>query len=56
MAQKPKSKDLNKLGGAIINEATREDEPRKAPQKDPVAVARGRKGEPKGGKAIERYA
>jgi hypothetical protein len=51
MSQKPKPKDLNRLAASIIREATGEEEPKKGPEKDPAAVALGRKGGLKGGKA-----
>lgn len=53
-SSKPKRpRDLNELAAAIVADAT-EDEPRpnaQAPEKDPHAVALGRKGGQKGGVA-----
>lgn len=47
-----KPRDLNQLGAAIVGEATGEKKlARAAPEKDPAAVALGRKGGLKGGKA-----
>jgi hypothetical protein len=50
-----KPADLNKLASAIVDEATGETEPTGQPladqEKDPAAVALGRRGGRKGGKA-----
>lgn len=51
MSQKPKHPDLNQLAASIVGQATREEKPKKGPEKDPAAVALGRKGGLKGGKA-----
>lgn len=50
-SRKPRPKDQNRLGKAIVDEATRERKPEKKPEKDPAAVALGRRGGLKGGKA-----
>ncbi len=46
-------RDINQLAAALVNEATDPDAPRYDPDegKDPAAVALGRKGGLKGGKA-----
>lgn len=47
MRQKPRPSDINNLAASIVTDATGET----APAKDPAAVALGRKGGIKGGKA-----
>lgn len=49
--QSKKPADLNKLAAAIVRDATDEDRPDQNEGKDPAAVALGRKGGEKGGKA-----
>jgi hypothetical protein len=52
MKPKPGPKDLNQLAASILEKATQEDAPpTSSPGKDPAAVALGRKGGLKGGKA-----
>jgi hypothetical protein len=46
-----KPADLNRLAAAIVGDATGEDRPDPDEGKDPAAVALGRKGGEKGGKA-----
>jgi hypothetical protein len=48
--QSRKPADLNRLAAAIVDEATTETKPAED-EKDPAAVALGRKGGEKGGKA-----
>lgn len=43
--------DLNKLAASIVGDVVDEDKPKEARVKDPAAVALGRKGGLKGGKA-----
>ncbi|PKM45526.1 MAG: hypothetical protein CVV03_06170 [Firmicutes bacterium HGW-Firmicutes-8] len=45
-----KTKDINQIAASIVRQATGEDEPQE-PQKNPAAVALGRLGGLKGGKA-----
>ena len=51
--KKKRPRDLNKLAKSIVDEATRETppEPERETGKDPAAVALGRRGGIKGGKA-----
>jgi hypothetical protein len=49
--QSKKPADLNKLAAAIVGDATDEDRVDQDDGKDPAAVALGRKGGEKGGKA-----
>ena len=49
MAEKKKSRDVNALAKQIVDEATKGEKPNDG--KDPAAVALGRKGGLKGGKA-----
>ena len=49
--QSKKPADLNKLASAIVGDATDEDRADQDDGKDPAAVALGRKGGEKGGKA-----
>src|SRR5579863_10337301 len=51
MSRKPGPKDINQMAASIIGRVTGETETQKAPIKDPAAVALGRKGGLKGGKA-----
>lgn len=51
MSQKSGPRDINQIAASIIGRATGEIEPKIPPQKDPAAVALGRKGGLKGGKA-----
>lgn len=52
MAKKSrKPADLNKLAAAIVGDATDDERPDQDNGKDPAAVALGRKGGEKGGKA-----
>ena len=46
-----KPADLNRLAAALVDEATNEDHSHSDDGKDPAAVALGRKGGKKGGKA-----
>jgi hypothetical protein len=46
-----RSMDINEIARQIVDEATGEAEPVTPPEKDPAAVALGRKGGLKGGKA-----
>jgi len=51
-SSKKKPRDINALAAAIVDEATNEDLPAdQVPTKDPNAVALGRRGGLKGGKA-----
>jgi len=51
-SRKRRPADLNSLAASIVNEATDEDKPEPVDDgKDPAAVALGRKGGLKGGKA-----
>ncbi len=43
--------DLNALAASIVSDATREDKPAEPDTRDPAAVALGRKGGLKGGRA-----
>ena len=47
--KQPGAEDANVLASRIVEAATREDDPK--PEKDPAAVALGRRGGLKGGKA-----
>ena len=49
--QSKKPADLNRLAAAIVGDATDEERPDPDDGKDPAAVALGRKGGEKGGKA-----
>lgn len=49
--QSKKPADLNRLAAAIVGDATDEDRSEQDDGKDPAAVALGRKGGEKGGKA-----
>lgn len=55
MVDRKKPRDLNQLAASIVSRSTDEDKrPKKEPaatEKDPAAVALGRKGGKKGGKA-----
>lgn len=53
MSEKPKPSDVNTLAASIVGRATGEDQPThlRLVVKDPAAVALGRKGGLKGGKA-----
>ena len=48
---KKRPTDLNKLAASIVEDAVDEDKPEEVSDKDPAAVALGRKGGLKGGKA-----
>jgi hypothetical protein len=49
--QSKKPADLNRLAAAIVGDATSDEAPDQDDGKDPAAVALGRKGGEKGGKA-----
>jgi hypothetical protein len=51
MGQKTSPKDVNELAASILSQVTGLDRPNLSSQKDPAAVALGRKGGLKGGKA-----
>jgi hypothetical protein len=46
-----KPADLNQLAAALVGDATSDEAPEEEPMKDPAAVALGRRGGLKGGKA-----
>lgn len=51
MSQKPDPKDINQIASSIVDRVTGEKPSEATPGKDPAAVALGRRGGLKGGKA-----
>lgn len=50
-SSKKRPTDINKLAASIVDDAVDEDKPKEVSDKDPAAVALGRKGGLKGGRA-----